>query len=205
MNCKSFGTSFLYWADFNHKYFLWTLSIILYVLFYNLFWFLNGNTCRTDQNKQQISWKNKVFVNSGFVKTWDELVIGCDYCRFTWTWNITGAKHHRRYWGPKCSNWSGPISSLVQLWFRSSPTNDKYSGRCFCSGKVQYLRNLQEQVKKAFCYQKLFWPFNVQTNFCKFLQIFAIFCKFSAFSLEFQKNFSITKTIFSHSRSEQFW
>ena len=26
------------------------------------------------------------------------------------------------------------------------------------------LRNLQEQVKKAFCYQKLFWPFTVQTN-----------------------------------------
>ena len=30
-------------------------------------------------------------------------------------------------------------------------------------------------------------------------------CKFSAFSLEFQKNFSITRTIFSHSTSEQFW
>ena len=28
------------------------------------------------------------------------------------------------------------------------------------------------------------------------------FCKFSAFSLEFQKFFSITRTIFSHSRSE---
>ena len=25
-------------------------------------------------------------------------------------------------------------------------------------------RNLQEQVKKAFCYQKLFWPYTVQTN-----------------------------------------
>ena len=31
------------------------------------------------------------------------------------------------------------------------------------------------------------------------------FCKFSAFSLEFQKFFLITRTIFSHSRSEQFW
>ena len=30
-------------------------------------------------------------------------------------------------------------------------------------------------------------------------------CKFSAFSFEFQKCFSITRTIFSHSRSEQFW
>ena len=31
------------------------------------------------------------------------------------------------------------------------------------------------------------------------------FLKFSAFSLEFQKFFLITGTIFSHSRSEQFW
>ena len=30
-------------------------------------------------------------------------------------------------------------------------------------------------------------------------------CKFSAFSLEFQKFFLNTRTIFSHSRSEQFW
>ena len=26
------------------------------------------------------------------------------------------------------------------------------------------MRNLQEQVQKAFCYQKLFWPFTVWTN-----------------------------------------
>ena len=32
-----------------------------------------------------------------------------------------------------------------------------------------------------------------------------IFFKFSAFSLEFQKFFSITRTIFSQTRSEQFW
>ena len=31
------------------------------------------------------------------------------------------------------------------------------------------------------------------------------FCKVSAFSLEFQKFFLITRTFFSHSRSEQFW
>jgi hypothetical protein len=43
------------------------------------------------------------------------------------------------------------------------------------------MKNLQEQFKKAFCYQKLF---------CKF-------GKFSAFYLEFQKFFSTTKTIFS--------
>ena len=30
------------------------------------------------------------------------------------------------------------------------------------------LRNLQEQVKKAFCYQKLFWPFTVWISFASF-------------------------------------
>ena len=64
------------------------------------------------------------------------------------------------------------------------------------------MRNIQEQVKKAFCYQNLFWPFTVWiTCSSDLLQ----FCKFSAFSLKFQKFFSITRTIFSHSRSEQFW
>ena len=32
-----------------------------------------------------------------------------------------------------------------------------------CSNLL-YLRNLQEKVKKAFCYQKLFWPFTVWIN-----------------------------------------
>ena len=32
-----------------------------------------------------------------------------------------------------------------------------------CSNLVD-MRNLQEQVKKAFCYQKLFWPFTVWIN-----------------------------------------
>ena len=35
------------------------------------------------------------------------------------------------------------------------------------------LRNLQEQVKKAFCYQKLFWPFTVWINCLSDLKIFA--------------------------------
>ena len=35
------------------------------------------------------------------------------------------------------------------------------------------MRNLQEQVKKAFCCQKLFWPFTVRTNCCSDLKIFA--------------------------------
>ena len=36
-------------------------------------------------------------------------------------------------------------------------------------------------------------------------KMFCKFCKFLAFSLEFQKFFSITRTIFSHSRTENFW
>ena len=61
--------------------------------------------------------------------------------------------------------------------------------------------NLQEQVKKAFCYQKLFWPFTVRTNCSSDLKFFAnswpSVLNFKSFSL-------ITRTIFSHSRSEQF-
>ena len=34
------------------------------------------------------------------------------------------------------------------------------------------MRNLQEQVKKAFCYQKLFWPFTVWKNCCSDLKKF---------------------------------
>ena len=35
------------------------------------------------------------------------------------------------------------------------------------------LRNLQEQVKKAICYQKLFWPFTVWINCSRDLKNFA--------------------------------
>ena len=41
-----------------------------------------------------------------------------------------------------------------------------------CSNLLD-LRHLQEQVKKAFCYQKLFWPFTVQTNCSNDLNFFA--------------------------------
>ena len=34
------------------------------------------------------------------------------------------------------------------------------------------MRNLQEQVKKEFYYQKLFWPFTVRTNWSSDLKIF---------------------------------
>ena len=109
------------------------------------------------------------------------------------------------------------------------------------------MRNLQEQVKKALCYQKLFCPFTVQINCskahslckkclhnlhcslkkesftpnlsklttadvsCHFMKTRSLcrtvylmnrflwsqkFCKFSAFSFEFQMFFWITRTIF---------
>ena len=35
------------------------------------------------------------------------------------------------------------------------------------------VRNLQEQVKKAFCYQKLFWPFTVWIDWSRDLKNFA--------------------------------
>ena len=41
-----------------------------------------------------------------------------------------------------------------------------------CSNLLD-LRNLQEQVKKAFCYQKLFWPFTVWISCSSDLKIFA--------------------------------
>ena len=42
-----------------------------------------------------------------------------------------------------------------------------------CSNSLD-LRNLQEQVKKAFCYQKLIWPFTVWTNCSNDLEIYEI-------------------------------
>ena len=46
--------------------------------FYNLFWFLSENPFITDQNKQNKKYLGKYsgFVDSEFVKTCDELVLG---------------------------------------------------------------------------------------------------------------------------------
>ena len=41
-----------------------------------------------------------------------------------------------------------------------------------CSNLLD-MRNLQEQVKKAFCYQKLFWPFTIWINWPSDLKFFA--------------------------------
>ena len=69
-----------------------------------------------------------------------------------------------------------------------------------CSNLLD-MRDHQEQVKKAFCYQKIFRPFTVWINCSNDLKNW----KFSANSLELQKFFSITRTIFSQSRSKKIW
>ena len=51
------------------------------------------------------------------------------------------------------------------------------------------MRNFQEQINVALCYQKLSWPFTVWIN-CSSENV-----KFWAFSLEFLKFFLITRTI----------
>ena len=56
------------------------------------------------------------------------------------------------------------------------------------------MRNLQEQVKKAFCFKN--WSD---------LSLFRINCSSYLYSRLNQKFFSINGTIFSHSKSEQFW
>ena len=53
-----------------------------------------------------------------------------------------------------------------------------------CSNLLD-MKNLQEQVQKSFCYQKLFWPFTVWINCSSELKKISNF-KFLAYSLEFQ-------------------
>ena len=59
----------------DYRVFIITIFKLHILAFYDLFWFLNANPSRTNQGKQQISWKNSGFVDSGFVKTCGELVI----------------------------------------------------------------------------------------------------------------------------------
>ena len=53
-----------------------------------------------------------------------------------------------------------------------SNLNCNYDLSYNCS-KFLDVRNLKEQVKKAICYQKLFWPFTVWINCSSDLKIFA--------------------------------
>ena len=76
-----------------------------------------------------------------------------------------------------------------------------------------YMRNLQEQVKKAFCYQKLFWPFTVWINCSSDLKSFAnsqsSASNFKSFSWSLEQFFLTivleTKYHFSHWLSFMLW
>ena len=63
------------------------------------------------------------------------------------------------------------LTKLVHLWQDSFLTFPAcfsipiiFSNFDFNCSNLSSLRNLQEQVKKAFCYQELFWPFTVWIN-----------------------------------------
>ena len=77
--------------------------------------------------------------------------------RYSWLTNLTD---FGTFWGPSRS-----IHKLIFLTFSEcfhSPTilsNLNYN----CSNWWD-MRNLQEQVKNAFCYQKMFWPFTAWIN-----------------------------------------
>ena len=89
-----------------------------------------------------------------------------------------------------CSN---SFSNFSCMFLNPNNLNSNFSN-------LSYRRNLEEQVEKA--NQKLFWPFTVQTNCSRYLKIFE---NSRPVSLEFQIFLSIPRTIFSHSRSGQFW
>ena len=71
----------------------------------------------------------------------------------------------------------------------------------FSNLNLKWPEKSQEQVKK-YSVSKNVLTFHCLNKLVKWTQNF---CKVSAFSLEFQKFFSITWTIFSQYRSEQFW
>ena len=68
------------------------------------------------------------------------------------------------YWFEKIYFLTFPACFSIPIIFSNLNSN--------CSNLLD-LRNLQEQVKKAFCYQKLFWPFTARINCSNDLKIFA--------------------------------
>ena len=78
-----------------------------------------------------------------------------------------------------------PISSEGALFFQSSTKRDKKNS----------LGGLFRKKRTGILLPKLFWP-----------TVKFFFCKFSAFSLEFQKFFSITRTIYQTVKGQNnFW
>ena len=78
-----------------------------------------------------------------------------------------------------------------------------FSNLTFNCSNLLDMTNLQERVKKAFCYQQLFWRFTALFEWIvqvisKILQILGLQPRIS------KVFFSIARTIYSQSRSEQF-
>ena len=97
-----------------------------------------------------------IFVNAGFVKTCDEHVN--NHFRTIYDVSAWTLLEYIFYF------LTFPACFSIPIIF----SNLNYN----CSNFLD-LRNLQEQVKKAFCYQKLFWPFTVRINCSSDLKIFA--------------------------------
>ena len=114
-------------------------------------------------------------------------------------------KEHRLHLPPPGSNNSGAswlpidLEFMSNLWVRififsnfycmlPNP-NDSFSNLNSDCSNILDMRNLRKQVKKAFCYQKLLWPFTVWINCSIYLKNFQI--------LGFQPR--ISKVLLDHS------
>ena len=86
---------------------------------------------------------------------------------------------------PHCGKQKSLKALIDQLVMRIFPCDKKpqyifsnfscmflYSNNNYNCSNLSYLRNLQQQVKTAFCYRKLFWPFTVRTNCSNDLKMF---------------------------------
>ena len=122
--------------------------------------------------------------------------------------NTNGILLPKLFWSTvwkKLFQWSRKIFEIrgwrprISINFKIPIIFSNLNSNCSC---LLDMRNFQVQVKKAFCYQKLFWPFIVWTNCWSDLKKFAN----SRPSASNFKCFSrYLKQFFSHSRSEQFW
>ena len=96
-------------------------------------------------------WRNTHLSFSIFIKS-----IGIDFWRMS---------ENIWFWGEaKITFLTFPECFLIPIFFSNLNSN--------CSN-LSDMRNLQKQVKKAFCYQKLFWPFTVWINCSSDLKMFA--------------------------------
>ena len=83
---------------------------------------------------------------------------------------VGGCTHSRRHMQELVSYNPVIIFSNFSCMFLNP--NNFFSLNSNCSNLLD-LRNLKQTVKKAYCYQKLFWPFTVRTNCSSDLNFFA--------------------------------